>query len=357
MRHGLILWREDELSRADVLTRQARLQDAMRRQKLDAVLVYTNHVRSSGVSFLTGFTPYWSDGLLLLPATGAGVFATALSNRVGAWIRANNPTVEVMHSPDPGRLIAEHISPKQGAVVGVVELDQMPRGLIDEIQAGSDVSLVDASDLFAALRAVPDRAELGLARKADDIAGAAFAKIGANVTRIGDVTEALELSVRGAGAEECYVASAPDLATELRLARTKGPTPLGDSYAVRLSVAYNGVWIRRTETFARGEADGRFAELRHAVDRLAESLTPDAALAPQLAAFALPPGTKVAKWSLEAPRGTRPLEAVESNEGKERVPMSYGVLTVKLADERGSSVFARAIGISAQSLQTRSVFG
>lgn len=355
MRHGLILWREDELSKADVLARQARLQDAMRRQQLDAMLVYTNHVRSSGVSFLTGFTPYWSDGLLLLPAAGAGVFSTALSNRVGAWIRANNPTVEVLHSPEPGRLIAERISPKNGAVVGVVELDRMPRGLIDEIRAGSDAALADASDLFAAVRAMPDRAELGLARKADAIAGAAFAKVGANVARIGDVTEELELSVRGAGAEECYVASAPDLAADRRLARTKGPTPLGDSYAVRLSVAYNGVWIRRTETFARGAADVRFAEFRHAVDRLAEAVTPDAALAPQIAALALPPGTEITGWSIEAPRGTRPLEAVEANEGKERVPMSYGVLTVNLADKRGSSVFARAIGISERSLQTRSV--
>src|SRR3712207_5770451 len=105
MRRGLMRWREDELSVEDVRCRQARLQAAMGEAGLDGVIVYTNHVRSAGVTYLTGFTPYWSDALLLVPRNGEPLFATALSKRVGEWIRSVNPTGEIANSPTPGRVL------------------------------------------------------------------------------------------------------------------------------------------------------------------------------------------------------------------------------------------------------------
>ena len=77
MRRGLMRRDENELP-LDVLgERIARVQAAMTRDGLDALVFYTNIVRPSAVTWLTGFTPYWSDGLLLLRRNGTPVFATA----------------------------------------------------------------------------------------------------------------------------------------------------------------------------------------------------------------------------------------------------------------------------------------
>lgn len=346
MRHGLMAWREDELSRSDVLERQRRLQAAMAAAGLDAVIVYTNHVRSAGVTFLTGFTPYWSDALLLLPAKGQTALATALSKRVGNWIRSTSPTVEVLHSPQPGRLVGEKLATDGGRRIGVVELDHMPGGLVEEIRAAASVDLVDASELFAGVRAVPDAAELRLATKADAIAAAAFAQAPARPTLVGDVTEALELSVRNAGAEECYVASAPDLQVDARLARTKGKTSLGTYFAVRLSVAYNGVWIRRTESFARAGMDAVLTDLSRWAAGLADTIRLTAPLQPQIVGLEVPATLRIEDWTLEAPVGTRPLARVAAQAGQPARQPPYGVLSLRLAARHTPLLLARTFGLA-----------
>ncbi len=312
-------------------------------------------VRSAGVTFVTGFTPYWSDALLLLPADGQAVFATALSKRVGNWIKSTSPTMDVAHSPQPGRLVGERLGVSGARKVGVVELDHMPGGLVDEIRAAApSAELVDATGLFASVRAVPDAAELRLAARADAIAAAAFAQAPAQPKLVGDVTEVLELNVRNAGAEECYVAIAPDLESDVRLARTKGRTALGSYYAVRLSVAYNGVWIRRTESFARNGADNGLARARHWADALAVALDLTAPLGPQLADTGLPVGLRLEDWTLEAPVGTRPLARVASSEAKAAGGLPYGVLAMRFAGGRTPLVLARPIGLADAADRTRS---
>jgi Xaa-Pro aminopeptidase len=150
MRHGLIAWREDELSRAEVEARQARLRAAMAAAGLDALLLYTNFVRPAAVSWATGFTPYWADGLLMVPGEGRPVFATALSKRVGTWMAGVNPTVEIVHGPAPGRLVGERL---QGAArVGVRELDRVPGGLFNHIAAKTSADIIEASPGIASER-------------------------------------------------------------------------------------------------------------------------------------------------------------------------------------------------------------
>lgn len=355
MRHGLMQWREDELSRADVLARQARLQVAMATAGLDGLIVYTNMVRSAGVTYVAGVTPYWSDALLLLPADGPAVFATALSKRVGNWIKSTSPTMDVAHSPQPGRLVGERLGGSGARKVGVVELDHMPGGLVDEVRAAApSVELVDATGLFASIRAVPDAAELRLAAKADAIAAAAFAQAPAQPKLVGDVTEVLELNVRNAGAEECYVAIAPDLEADARLARIKGRTTLGAYYAVRLSVAYNGVWVRRTESFARNDADDALARARRWADALAVALDLTAPLEPQLADTGMPVGLRLDDWALEAPVGTRPLARVSARGAEAVGRLPYGVLAMRSAGGQTPLVLARAIGLAGAADRTRS---
>jgi hypothetical protein len=55
---------------------------------------------------------------------------------------------------------------------------------------------------------------------------------------------AAEHAARERGAEEIYVAAAPDLDRDARFRRIEGEAALGKSYALRATVAYKGSWVR-----------------------------------------------------------------------------------------------------------------
>ncbi len=56
------------------------------------------------------------------------------------------------------------------------------------------------------------------------------------------------------GAEEVYLAAAPDLARDRRLVRPEGGIELGATFALRATVAYKGTWVRFVRSFGEGGA-------------------------------------------------------------------------------------------------------
>ena len=70
MRRGLMAWDADELPLDALKARLQRLQVAMAERRQDALLLYTNFIRSGAVSYITAFSPYWADGVLLVPKRG-----------------------------------------------------------------------------------------------------------------------------------------------------------------------------------------------------------------------------------------------------------------------------------------------
>jgi hypothetical protein len=244
-------WNAEELPVAALEARLARLRVAMQSAGLDAFVLYTNNTRPSAVHYMTGFTPYWSDALLLVGRDGAPVFATALSKRVSEWIRTTDPVSEIANTPRPGSLIGERMAKAGVKHAGVLEFDALPAGLADELaEAAPRVEWTDGTALFAGLRREPDDPERKLLARADAIAAAALGEAG-KAQDAGTLAGLVERSARLAGAEEAYIAIAPDLGAERRLNRTSQPTPLAHRFAVRASIAYKGCWVRRTRTFAR----------------------------------------------------------------------------------------------------------
>lgn len=325
MRRGLMKWREDELSLADVTERVERLRAAMTANGLDAFLAYTTLVRPAAVQYFTGFTPYWSDGLLLITREGKPTFVTALSKRVGNWLAGVNPTSDIAHAPRPGRKIAEVLAQNDVRRLGVLEPDMLPGALVADFANGTGIEIADAGDFFASVRAEPNAAETRLAVRAEAIALSAFKGITAKAESVGDVAGPLELAVRNAGAEECYIALSPDLAQEALLGRHHGSTGLGEVYAARISIAYNGVWTRVTRTLRRGEA---YAQARYeALAKLADGLDPILPMAAQIAAGKGP--LEIDGWTLEAPVGTRPLARVAHQDDDKGVRIPYGVMTLR----------------------------
>jgi hypothetical protein len=156
---------------------------------------------------------------------------------------------------------------KADAAVGVADLDGLSAGIVDDLRAGGPrLSLRDATEMFAALRAPADPAEIALAMAAASIAKRGLAQVDerrGGEARVGSLIAAVEREARALGAEEVYIAAAPDLARDRRLVRIEGEVALGESFALRATVAYKGIWIRFVRTFGRdADAVGNDAAVR-----------------------------------------------------------------------------------------------
>lgn len=276
MRRGLIARSKVELPDAVLDARLARVRAAMAQAQFDALVVYTNNTRPAGVSWLTGFVPYWSEALLVVPRDDAPYLVVALSYRVKSWIERVSRIAGVIHTPRVGLGAAQKIAAaKADAAVGIVDLDALPAGIADDLREGGPrLALNDASALFARLRARADPAEIALAAKAASIAHSALAVAGGE--NLGAIIAGVEGRARSLGAEEIYIAAAPDLARDGRLLRIEGDAAHGDSFALRATLAYKGSWVRVVRTMFDDQAAAAVcsdaaAQLAQAVAQLSDT--------------------------------------------------------------------------------------
>ncbi len=269
MRRGLIARSPVELPDAVFDARLARTRAAMREAKLDALVVYTNNTRPAGVSWLAGFVPYWSEAVLVLPADGAPYLVAALSFRVKSWIERVSRLGEVLHTPRIGLKAGQQIAAKrQDAAVGVVDLDGLSAGIADDLrEGGPNLLFRDASSLFENLRGRADPAEVALAIKAAEIAYHALSAAPGDT--LNAKIAAVETTARERGAEEIYIAAAPDLEKDARLIRVEGEAVHGKTFALRATVAYKGTWVRLIRSFCeRAIAQQAAAQFAQAVAQL-----------------------------------------------------------------------------------------
>ena len=125
---------------------------------------------------LTGFTPYWSDALLLVPqGRRAGVRHRAVEARVGVDQHHRSGERDRQHA-EAGHADRRAAGEGRGVKrVGVLEFDALPAGLADDLAAAAPaVEWTDGTALFAGLRREVDDAERGLLARADAIAVAAL---------------------------------------------------------------------------------------------------------------------------------------------------------------------------------------
>ena len=310
MRRGLMSWSRQEMPVAQLDERLARLQAAMREAGLDALLVYTSFAQPSAVHWITHFTPYWSEALLVVRPEGAPVLLAALTKRVHPWIREVSHLQELRMTPRLGTgavdLLASTGAAGQAARLGVVGLDDLPWSVAEPLfQAYPGARLVDASALFAAVRQPADAAELGLARQALAKAQAALNGLDSvQAQRASAVTTTIEHSARLAGAEEVLQRLAPDLSHSPALQRMEGDMALGSCWAVEVSLAYKGVWVRCTENRSTGRAPASWADAEKWFAMAAAALSTDPS-----PTWPTPPGQLVS-WTLEACTGAQPLVTV-----------------------------------------------
>ncbi len=294
MRRGLIARSPVELPDAVLEARLDRTRAAMQTAGLDALVIYTNITRPAGVSWLTGFVPYWSEAVLVVPRHGTPYLVVALTFRVKTWIERTSRVGEVLHTPRIGLKAAQEIAAaKPDAAVGIVDFDALPSGIADDMsEGGPSLVLRDAGPLFAELRGTADPTEIALAARAAAIAHHALAAAPTGES-LGAAIAGVEAEARRLGAEEIYIAAAPDLRRGARFMRIEGEVAAAEAFALRATLAYKGSWVRLVRAFCEAAA------VQQATERFAAAI----AGLPNARGFA-----GFAAWSVEGCRMAQPLE-------------------------------------------------
>ena len=330
MRRGLINWDARELPLAVLEARTRRLRDAMAAENCDAIILYTNFIRCAAVAWMTGFSPYWADGILIVPREGELLFATTLSKRMGSWIQTVMPNATVVTSPNAGQLAGKRLAEAGARNIGILELGDLPGALYSDLAAAlPGARIIDASKIFATARFPADETERNLLGHSDEIAVEALRTMdGVSAHTAGEAVAMVEKSARMNGAEEIYIAVASDLDLSKAFLRLSGKAPLGRRYAVRATVAYKGSWVRRIRTFSRDrqenltlyEADSEFD--RWLTDIPFASM--DREISQRVTGMA---NAGLENWFAESVIGTRPLNVVQPNGAHDTSPI---VLTMNL---------------------------
>jgi hypothetical protein len=240
-----------------------------------------------------------------------------LSFRVKPWIERVSRLADVLHTPRIGLKAAQQIAAARAdAAVGVVDFDGFPAGIAEDLrEGGPKLTLQDASALFASLRALADPAEIALASKAANIGHRALSA--AQGGTLNDMIAGAESKGRELGAEEIYIAAAPDLERDARFRRIEGEVGLGNTFALRATVAYKGAWVR----LVRSVCDAAIA--REAAARFAQAV----ALLPGDRGFA---GFR--SWLVEGCRMTQPLDPlIGSRLGQGYPPLPGALVSVQTA--------------------------
>jgi|SRR5579862_636543 len=312
MRRGLIARSLIELPDAAFDSRLGRVRAAMRQAQLDALVIYTNNTQPSGVSWLVGFVPYWSEALLIVPLHGAPYLVAALSFRVKSWIERVSRVGEVLHTPRIGLRAAQQISAAgPDRAVGIVDFDYLPAGIADDFrEGGPGLKLCDASELFGTLRTKADPAEIALTMKAGSIANRALGDVSIDAD-LNTMIAGIEAKARNLGAEEIYIAAAPDLDRDCRFRRIEGEVSRGKEFALRATVAYKGTWVRLVRAFTdTGIGQRALIALSNAVAQL-----------PSEGGF-----SEFQSWLVEGCRTTRPLEPILGSRLRRAAPLAFGSL-------------------------------
>ena len=314
MRRGLISWSPEEMPVSTLEARVSRLQQAMHEQQLGAVLLHTSFAHPAAVHWLTNFTPYWSEALLVVLPQGTPVLLAALTQRVHPWIREVSHLGDVVTAPSLGvsalSYLGTHTAP--GARVGVVGLDALPWSTAHHL-VNSDwgPQLTDVSQLFAQLRQPADMAELRLAAQAERMANTALQSSPVHASTTNAWASAIEAKARLDGAEELLQRMAPDLDRSPTLQRLEGDFPLGEKRAVELSLAYKGAWVRVTRMACSGPQPASWLTAQNWFERAWRSLRAPHA---DLGLAGESPGHLV-NWTLQSCMGAEPLEVVAADTG------------------------------------------
>jgi len=235
MKRGLIIWNRTELPISVFDARLAKAREALAKQDLPALLVYSDVWRSNEGRHLTNYMPYWNRSLIVLPREQAPVLLCGLSPRVYPWIKSVTVFEEIRPASKLVPTLLQLCSERGWTKLGVLDLPRLPHEISLPLQA-SDVRTSDVKlDLT-------DDAEMAMLRRAEQMAREILAAELPNGAGLTDYQFAgrLERAFRRAGAEDLVLLFRTDNAAP----RPAHGAMLGDKYSVAVALEYRGHWAR-----------------------------------------------------------------------------------------------------------------
>jgi Xaa-Pro aminopeptidase len=240
MKRGLITWDKAELPPSVFETRLAKVRDALSKQNLPALLVYTDVWRSTEGRHLTNYMPYWNRSLIVIPRVQAPVLLCGLSPRVYPWIKSVTIFEEIRPASKLVPTLLQLCAERAWTKLGVLDLLRLPHEIYLPLKSSDlEVSGVKLDLTDAAETAMQQRA----AQMADEILAAELPK-GTGLTDY-QFAGRLERAFRQAGAEDLVLL----FSTGESAPRPACGAMLGDQYSVAVALEYRGHWARvRRET-------------------------------------------------------------------------------------------------------------
>ena len=257
MKRGLVEWDEQEVPRATLDARVARVRAWGREHGFDALLFHTSDSHAQPVRYLTHFLLYWNEGVLVLPCgeDAEAVVVYGLSGRVLDWVRRTSTLTQAVTARDVGGAVALLLGDRAYQRVGIVEPDIFPAPTLARIAPSGPI---DASDVLSVLGL--DEAERVLRRTAERLTRQAFASVSPDLSQW-QAAAAFHGSARLAGAEDVsLLVGEPPAWPGLPGA---GRLPHGAYLLGR--VEYKGAWHQAARTLGLPTPPGWFAELAASV--------------------------------------------------------------------------------------------
>ena len=235
MKRGLITWDKTELPPSVFESRLAKAREALAKQDLPALLVYSDVWRSNEGRHFTNYMPCWNRSLIVLPREGAPVLLCGLSPRVYPWIKSVTVFEEIRPASKLVPTLLQLCAERGWTKLGVLDLPRLPHEISLPLQA-SDVRTFDVT------LEVTDDAEIAMLRRAEhitrEILTAELSK-GVGLTDY-QFSGLLERAFRRAGAEDLVLL----FSTGNAAPRPARGAMLGDKYSVAVALEYRGHWAR-----------------------------------------------------------------------------------------------------------------
>ncbi len=262
LKHGGLYWDRDLTSPADCEGRFRRVQQAVAASGDEAWLVFGDIERAGNITYVSHFLPRVRSALAFVPRGGAPVLLANIGLRdvpaakTITWIEDVRPF---------GRLPKEVIGliEERGlttARIGTCGFDEsLPITEWDAIEAGLPQVRWQGRDVeMSGLRGVKGAAEIGVMRRAAEIADAAFSRAPEALrpgTSLRQAIAAIDRHARASGAEDTryLIAHGPGSDGALRPVDDR-PLAAGDWLTIYMTVQFQRYWAETVRCFSLGPA-------------------------------------------------------------------------------------------------------
>jgi Xaa-Pro aminopeptidase len=251
MKRGLIAWDRETWPEEEFRQRIEQIKGAMRRNGLDAVLIYGDANQSGDLAYLTHFIPYADTGVFALPIQARPKLFTTHAYRNLPWFETITWIDDIICTNNLGGECADYLSLLNvpNPRIGAVPAQSFPYPVARAVEKRLSCQIIDFTDPYEEIRVVKSDRELSSISTAADIALDSFSGLVSEL-RPGisgfDIAAELERAARSKGAEDLFCFIEADGASDgLSLPNAK---PIFQHASIEIVVEYNGYWTRLGRT-------------------------------------------------------------------------------------------------------------